>query len=118
MPDYQCITKVAVASSRPGHCQCHAGVVSYGNQLFDLLNLRFEAAYEAVSFFCGIREDTDDTITFHDDILILSMTAQTKHRSTAKQTAIMQYVNPSSDSYALLSVFLKIGIITGLWWTI
>ena len=42
------------------------------------------------------------------------MTAQTKHRSTAKQTAIMQYVNPSSDSYALLSVFLKIGITTGL----
>ena len=28
-PDYQCITKVAVASSRPGHCQCHAGVVRY-----------------------------------------------------------------------------------------
>ena len=28
-PDYQCFTKVAVASSRPGHCQCHAGVVSY-----------------------------------------------------------------------------------------
>ena len=28
-PDYQCFTKVAVASSRPGHCQCHAGVVRY-----------------------------------------------------------------------------------------
>ena len=28
-PDYQCITKVAVASSRLGHCQCHAGVVRY-----------------------------------------------------------------------------------------
>ena len=117
-PDYQRVTGVAVASSRPGHCQCHAGVVSYGNQLFDLLNLRFEVAYEAVSFFCGRREDTDDTITFHDDILILSMTAQAKHRSTAKQTAIMQYVNPSSDSYAFLSVFVKNGTIMGFRCTI
>ena len=50
-PDYQCITKVAVASSRPGHCQCHAGVAGYGNQLSDLLILRFEVAYETVSFF-------------------------------------------------------------------
>ena len=38
------------------------------------------------------------------------MTAQTKHRITAKQTAIMQYVNPSSDSYALLSVFVKVSV--------
>ena len=88
-----------MASSRPGHCQCHAGVAGYGNQLSDLLILRFEVAYETVSFFCGRIEDTDDTINFQDDILTLSMTAQTKHRSTAKQTAIMQYVNPSSDSF-------------------
>ena len=117
-PDYQCITKVAVASSRPGHCQCHAGVAGYGNQLSDLLILRFEVAYETVSFFCGRIEDTDDTINFQDDILTLSMTAQTKHRSTAKQTAIMQYVNPSSDSYALLSVFVKNGTIMGFRCTI
>lgn len=63
-------------------------------------------------------EDTDDTITFHDDILTLSMIAQAKHRSMAKQTAIMQYVNPSSDSYALLSVFVKNGTIMGFRCTI
>ena len=28
-PDYQRVTEVAVASSRPGHCQCHAGVARY-----------------------------------------------------------------------------------------
>ena len=117
-PDYQCITKVAVASSRPGHCQCHAGVAGYGNQLSDLLISRFEVAYETGSFFGGSMEDTDDTITFHDDILTLSMIAQAKHRSMAKQTAIMQYVNPSSDSYALLSVFVKNGTIMGFRCTI
>ena len=87
-------------------------------RLANFLLLCFEVAYETVSFFGGSMEDTDDTITFHDDILTLSMTAQTKQRSTAKQTAIMQYVNPSSDSYALLSVFLKNGIIMGFWCTI